>query len=105
MCILLSDQDITTPMPPGAIRIQAPRPYAFWWQMTEACSGRTGDIADIRWFVVPNADSFAVHGKQYNGYWFENNSIVIASTHRLVGQLVRHEMLHALLARDEERVA
>ena len=96
-------RDLTAPLPRGATPLQAQPPYAFWWQMTESCSGRTGDFSTIRWFVVPGADSFEVSGKHYNGYWYGNNSIVIASRHVLDGQLVRHEMLHALTGGPHSR--
>jgi hypothetical protein len=99
----LACHDVTAPLPPGATPIEAPRPYALWWQMTEACSGRTGDFSAIHWFVVPNATTFEVRGEQYSGYWFGNNSIVIASRQLLSGQLVRHEMLHALIGRGHSR--
>jgi len=71
--------------------------------MTEACSGRQGDFSAIHWFVVPNATTFEVRGEQYSGYWFGDNSIVIASRQLLSGQLVRHEMLHALIGPGHSR--
>lgn len=96
-------RDLTAPFPSGATPIPAQPPYALWWQMTETCSGKSADFSTIRWFVVPHADSFEVHGKHYNGYWYDDNSIVIAAKHLLDGQLVRHEMLHALTGGGHSR--
>lgn len=73
-----------------------PRPYASWWATTEACSERQGRFDDVEWYVVPDAKSFSVRGKDYNGVWYESNAIVIAGGSLLDGKLVRHEMLHAL---------
>lgn len=68
-----------------------------WWQLTEACSGVTGDFASVRWYEVPHASQIVVDGRAVQGYWWsEDNRIVLASSEVLQGQLVRHEMLHAL---------
>ena len=95
--------DLTAPLPRGATPIQAQPPYALWWQITETCSGKSRNFSTIRWFAVPNTDSFEIHGKHYNGYWYDDNSIVIAAKHLLDGQLVRHEMLHALTGGGHSR--
>lgn len=84
--------------PAGAIPMVTPAPYALWWRVTESCSGLNGDFAKVRWYTVPGASEFVVNGITYQGVWYANtNRIVIADHSMLEGQLVRHEMLHALL--------
>ena len=89
---------ITEPaFPAGAIPMQPPRVYAMWWQLTQACSGVTGDFARVRWYEVPNTSQIVVNGTPVQGYWWpDENRIVVAGSQVLQGQLVRHEMLHAL---------
>ena len=78
--------------------MQPPRVYAMWWQLTQECSGVTGDFASVRWYEVPNASQISVDGSDVQGYWWaDKNRIVIAGREVLGGQLVRHEMLHALV--------
>lgn len=94
-CIVPSEP----PLPRGAVAMQPLRPYAFWWEMTERCSGRSGDFDRVQWYVMPNATAFEIRGREYNGYWFpqDGGSIVLAEGSTHAGPLVRHEMLHALL--------
>jgi hypothetical protein len=65
--------------------------------MTESCSGRQGDFRAIRWYIMPNASTFDLDGRQVVGATIGHNRIVLADEHRLNGSVVRHEMLHALL--------
>jgi hypothetical protein len=66
--------------------------------MTEACSGRTGKLGDIEWYVVPGATSVRNAGIDVAGFWSSNdNSIVLPGESQMDGSVVRHEMLHALL--------
>lgn len=84
-------------MPADAVEMAAAKPYALWWSMVQSCSQRSGDLARVRWFVVPNSSEITVGARKYHGYWFgDDNSIVLASKSVLDGGLVRHEMLHAL---------
>jgi hypothetical protein len=96
--ILTACIGVTNPsLPAGAIAMQPPKPYALWWNLTEACSGITGDFASVSWYVLPNQTQFEVNARKYQSYWFaRGNAIVITASSRLDGQLVRHEMLHAL---------
>ena len=83
--------------PADAVTMQPPRVYAMWWQLTEACSGLTGDFASVRWYELPSASQIVLDGTALQGYWWsDENRIVLASSKILKGQLVRHEMLHAL---------
>ena len=86
-------------LPPGAQRFTPPAVYQQWWQLTEECSGRSGRFADVRWYRVPGATDIPLgDGTMVNGLWQPNgNEIVLGGGTELEGDLVRHEMLHALL--------
>jgi hypothetical protein len=82
----------------GAQKFLAPPAYQLWWTMTQECSGRRASLSAVRWYVVPGAQTVAIDGERYEGYWSPiGNSIVVAEATMLDGALVRHEMLHALL--------
>ena len=86
-------------LPPGAEPFTPPRVYEQWWQLTEQCSGLTGSFAAVSWYRVPGvADIPLGDGTLAGGEWDEGaNRIVLAGNEELSGDLVRHEMLHALL--------
>jgi hypothetical protein len=80
----------------GAVPMAPMAQYALWWRMTERCSQLSGDLEALSWYVVPGAASF---GKdQLQGEYFPvSHRLVLAGRFTRDGQLVRHEMLHALL--------
>jgi hypothetical protein len=83
--------------PSAAVEIAPPVPYARWWALTEACSGRSAPFSGVRWFVAPRS-AMLLDGEQYSGYWFaDGNRIVLESSALHSGEVVRHEMLHALM--------
>jgi hypothetical protein len=87
-----------TGLPHGARQFTAPEQYRAWWALTEACSGLHGDFNSIKWYAVPNADSFPLEGGTVNGAWYgDPNRIVLGDSVMFDGSLVRHEMLHSLL--------
>ena len=93
-CGSLVDPDL----PSNAERFTPPPVYARWWAMTEACSGLSGDLASVSWFMVPGVSTIPLEGKAVEGYWsLAGNRIVMAGAGRLAGGIVRHEMLHALM--------
>jgi hypothetical protein len=84
----------------GAQRFEPPPAYRLWWDMTVQCSGRRAPLSAVRWYFVPGAQTVQVNGQTYAGYWSsEGNNIVLAEAAMLDGSLVRHEMLHSLIAR------
>ena len=86
-----------TALPNGSQHFDPPASYQLWWNLTEACSGRSGNLTDVQWFVVPGATTVPDGRGDVNGYWSEaGNRIVLAGNSQLIGSLVRHEMLHAL---------
>jgi len=90
---------ITDPaLPAGSERISPPPVYDLWWSQTETCSGLTGSIADVEWYIVRESSGLVVDGSDAKGYWSAaSNRIVLAESAWLDGQVVRHEILHALL--------
>lgn len=92
------DRVVAPPTPPDAVEMQAPAAYALWWQMTEACSGKSAPMANVEWYYVPGASSIRVGGENFTGYWLgDPDRIVIAGQDTMDGALVRHEMLHSLI--------
>jgi hypothetical protein len=88
---------VTTPLPPNSEPFEPPAVYARWWAMTEACSGRSGDLAAVRWYRAPGRE-FAFHGRRAGGFWSPfGNRIVLTEALVEHGASVRHEMLHALI--------
>ena len=93
---------VESSLPTGARRFSAPPVYGKWWAMTSECSGATGSMSTVQWFVVPGVSLFWRDGNVVNGYWSrEGNAIVLAEGAVEDGAVVRHEMLHAL--QDEGR--
>lgn len=93
-CRSLVDPDL----PAEARQFAPPAVYARWWEMTEACSGLSGDLSSVSWFLVPGVSTVSLNGIEVDGYWsLASNRIVMAEAGTLSGGKVRHEMLHALL--------
>jgi hypothetical protein len=85
-------------LPPGSRQFSPPVVYVKWWAMTEACSGRFASIESLSWFQVPGTLRDPTNGEDLGGYWSGgSNRIVLAEENKLSGEIVRHEMLHALL--------
>jgi hypothetical protein len=72
--------------------------YALWWRLTERCSQHSGDLEALNWYVVPGATSFGSEELQ-GEYSSHSHRIVLAGRSTRDGQLVRHEMLHALIGK------
>jgi len=83
---------------PGAesTDFQPPAVYRQWWAETEACAGRRGDFARIRWIVV-HAPSFDCPSGRCVGRWEATGEIYLARDWVGHEMVVRHEMLHALI--------
>ena len=90
---------VDPPLPAAATRFDAPAVYSAWWNLTQACSGITAPLGAITWYVVPGEVVPPPEADLQNvaGYWSKaSNRIVLASAVKLNGEIVRHEMLHAL---------
>ena len=90
------------PLPVGAEPFVAPAEFRTWWTRTEECSGRTGSLSRIEWYVVPGAHTVETHDGPKVGAWSHSAAgvrIVLAGDYAGNELVVRHEMLHALLDR------
>ena len=84
--------------PPNAVLTPPPPQYRVWWEVVESCSGLTRDFDAVRWYRVPIGQGLTVDGQSAAGAWFAaENSIAIGDGWKMVGSLVRHEILHAIL--------
>jgi hypothetical protein len=89
-----------TLMPSGAVPVAAPAAYREWFQRTEACSGRTGDLDAVQFYVVPGVETFETRDGPQVGVWIGeggSHRIVIAGNYQAHEMVVRHELLHTLL--------
>jgi hypothetical protein len=87
-------------LPAGAVPVAAPAVYREWFQRTEACSGRTGDLAEVQFYVVPGVETFETRDGPQVGVWIGeggSHRIVIAGNYQGHEMVVRHELLHTLL--------
>lgn len=93
----------TEPFPPNAVPLAPPIQYGLWWQMVESCSGLSGDLATVRWYVQPGVQTLQGPGlSDAAGVWFSyGNRILLTESSVTDGPTVRHEMLHALLRSGE----
>jgi hypothetical protein len=93
-----SDNIVDPRLPFGAKPFTPPSFYADWWEMTKACSGRSGSLSDVTWYTVPQGTPLELDGQYVSAYWSAaSNQIVLSESVRDNGQVIRHEMLHALL--------
>lgn len=84
--------------PSSAQRFTPPAVYREWWARTEACSGGHASFDAVAWYVVPDAWTLSdVAGAPLGAWFVSGNRIVLAGNVQEWGDLVRHEMLHAIL--------
>ena len=100
ICVLAACESTTgIRFPSNAKPFTPPSVYSEWWFLVEQCSGRRASFNDVAWYVVP--DVVTLPGPDnFSGEWFpEGNRIVLAGGEDTPsdGELVRHEMLHAIL--------
>ena len=91
------------PLPEGAIPMTAPPVYAEWFARTEACADLSGRFESIEWYVVPDVATFETEMGNKVGLWEQTGGvtrITIAGAYTEHEMVVRHEMLHELLARE-----
>jgi hypothetical protein len=104
--------------PAGGVALTPPAVFSHWWQEVEQCSGATGAIDRISWYVVPctadeagfecdvTADGLCA------GEWRSPHVIALAGPNRFFPDgyaddewTVKHEMLHDLLGTPEHPAA
>lgn len=92
-------------LPGGTVRqgIPAPFEYLDWWDEISECSGESGDINEVRFYVVVRpllllGNAFPCgNGLVCNGLWEAPHDITLAPGHVGTETLVKHEMLHELI--------
>jgi hypothetical protein len=93
----------SSPLPDGAITIEAPLEYAVWFERTERCAGLSGRLTSIEFQVIPGVDSFPTDQGMKVGMWTrhgDHHTIIVAGNYRNHEMVVRHEMLHSLIGQS-----
>lgn len=87
------------PFPTDAKRFSPPAIYREWWSRTEQCSGRHGSFDSVSWYVVAGAHTVPGTNERNAAWYPAGNRIVLSGAEDGLagGDLVRHEMLHAIL--------
>ena len=88
---------VDPPLPAGAVRFTPPPVYSVWWEMTKSCSGINRSLESVDWYEA-GGNGFSINGELVSAYWSAaGNQIILHSSVVRNGQIVRHEMLHALV--------
>lgn len=91
------------PLPANAERLVVPAEFETWWHATESCSGLSGNMDRISWYVVPDTGLLSTPNGPKVAVWSHSSAgvrIVLAGDYAGNELVVRHEMLHALLDRE-----
>jgi hypothetical protein len=81
-----------------AAKVEPSAQYIAWWNQLEVCSGLSGDVHAVAFYVFPNDSTIQVGSETYWGYWIKDgNRIVLAGARADSEKLVKHEEMHALL--------
>ena len=98
------------PLSPAGSRPLAPQPiYEVWWQQVEQCSGLSGELARVEWYVVPceagepGFQCEATPDGLCGGEWIAPHTILLGGPNEILPDgyatdefTVKHEMLHDL---------
>ena len=80
------------------MRVEPSAQYIAWWNELEACSGLSGNVYAVAFYVLPNDSTIRVGSEFYWGYWIqEGDRIILAGPWATSEKLVKHEEMHALL--------
>ncbi len=104
-----------TPTAPAGSQAIAPMPiFSSWWQQVEQCSGLSGDLARVDWYVVPCVEGEpgfqceATPDGLCGGEWLPPHTILLGGPNDVLpgGYVddeftVKHEMLHDLAGSPE----
>lgn len=92
----------TAPLPMGAEAMEPLPHYGRWWKMVEECSGISRRMGAIDWYQVPGGNFRSPSGGMANGLYLQGSErIVLAEAVVDDGPIVRHEMLHAIIRRND----
>lgn len=90
-------------LPAGAVQFQPSLAYQEWFQKTEACSGISGHVENVQWYVVPGVETFSTDQGDKVGMWLRadrGSIIVVAGNYADHEMVVRHEILHSLIGQS-----
>lgn len=74
-----------------------PATYDPWWASVEDCSGLSGDMGRIQWFLALSVEGDGVVAR---ARWSPPHDIILVRGYEDDPAVVRHEMLHDLLNGD-----
>jgi hypothetical protein len=87
------------PFPDDAVAFEPPAIYSEWWALVEACTGRSGALAEISWYHAADPSGLLYGGREYGGLYFSDGHRILLDRQLMFdGSTVRHEMIHALAA-------
>ena len=89
---------------PDAVEYFEGAMFPQWWEELEACSKLSRRLQGVEFYYVPRETFPSVlHGIRTVGLYFpESDRIFVVESEKANRQVIRHEMMHALL-RDESR--
>ena len=83
--------------PKNAIQVTPDSMWLAQYAAAEACLGLTGDVADVKWFIVRGDYIPDSEGGRNVGLWIHPHRIYILESFRAAAWVVRHESMHDLL--------
>ncbi len=102
LALLLSCAVLPTEVTQSAVQVPVESGWRVAWAEAEACSGRAGDLARVRWYIVPG-HSFPVGDTLAIGFT-TGERIYLAEDWADTRWVARHEALHALGFHDHDPV-
>ena len=97
--------DYDTPFCEGCLGFDAPEFYNRWWQQVERCSGFTGKLNLVRWYLAPKPFLRVPGNPNFllGMYLPDRNIIILGLFRETDSTIVGHEMLHALIDQNGAR--
>jgi hypothetical protein len=86
--------------PPPGTQYEPPLRYHTLWRTVETCSGLAGDFADVTWYVTSQSPAGVGEVDAAGAWWKDFNRIYIKAPFFDNDQVIRHEMLHAVLQKN-----
>lgn len=86
---------------PSGTPFTPPPEFRSMWRSVEACGGSTGDFDSLEWYVTAGSAGARGDTAIAGSYWPDLHRIYISANFLNDQQLIRHEMLHALLGGEE----
>jgi hypothetical protein len=101
LVLVVGCADLFAPMPGDPMLIGPPPQWIHWYHVAEDCSGRTGNVDRVRWYLYPGDLIPRNHTTQRREAaavtWTQAHKIAIAEAYELDSVTVIHESLHDIL--------